>query len=141
MASPTLPKTPVENWEHVRDEWVADVTGLVAEAEAWCREQGWSTRRVPKEVTEDRLGTYTVPQLLIQDVAGRVLLEPLARYVVGGTGLLDLYRMPAYDDMASVVREEGGWQIRDFQTWAARPWSREAFLATVADWVTTRDDA
>ena len=35
MEVSTLPRRPVENWEAVRDEWVAAVERIVDDAEAW----------------------------------------------------------------------------------------------------------
>jgi hypothetical protein len=66
MPEMIVPRTPVENWEQVRDEWVAAVTALVAQIESWAQGTDWATRQYPKSITEDRLGTYTVPQLLTQ---------------------------------------------------------------------------
>ena len=35
MEVSTLPRRPVENWEAVRDEWVAAVERIADDAEAW----------------------------------------------------------------------------------------------------------
>ena len=83
MVQSTLPIKPVENWEQVRDEWVAAVERLTGDAESWARGQGWAARREPKTVMEDRLGQYAAPRLLIHSPAGRLLLDPIARYVPG----------------------------------------------------------
>src|SRR4051812_12265359 len=99
MSQSTLPKTPVPNWEQVRDGWVEAVTHLVGDAERWSLKQDWSVRRVMKTIKEDRLGSYEVPQLLIQSTAGRLLLDPVACYIAGAAGLVDLFLMPSYDSV------------------------------------------
>ena len=42
----------------------------------------------------------------------RVLLDPIAYDVPGAEGVVDLYLMPTYDDMASLSFEHGDWVIR-----------------------------
>lgn len=76
MTPTSLPKRPVENWEQVRDEWVAAVEQLAAAAAAWAKKQDWAVRRDPKTITEDRLGSYTVPRLLIHAPEGRLSTRP-----------------------------------------------------------------
>ncbi len=41
----------------------------------------------------------------------RVLLEPITRFAPGTDGVVDLYRMPAYDDIASLYRVAGEWKL------------------------------
>src|SRR5262245_9886124 len=110
MTQSTLPRKPVENWEQVRDEWVAAVEQLVRDAETWSQGQGWAVRKEPKTITEDRLGSYTVPRLLIHASSGRLLLDPVARYIPGATGLVDLYVLPSYDPVL-VPRSADGWHL------------------------------
>jgi hypothetical protein len=104
-----LPKKPVENWEQVRDEWVRAVEQLVSDVEGWCREQDWPTRRIDKRLEESRIGEYVVPALIIQADLVKLMLEPAARFASGSEGVLDLYRMPQYDDAASILRRDSGW--------------------------------
>ncbi len=104
-----LPKKPVENWEHVRDEWVQAVEQLVSDVEGWCREKEWPTRRIDKRLEESRIGEYVVPALIIQVDLVKLMLEPIARFTPGSDGVVDLYRMPQYDDVASIFRRDGGW--------------------------------
>jgi hypothetical protein len=40
-----------------------------------------------------------------------VLLDPVAYDVPGAEGVVDLYLMPTYDDMASLYFENGDWKI------------------------------
>src|SRR5438105_1409704 len=109
MAELKLPTKPVENWQQVRDEWVRAVEELVSNVEAWCKARDWPTRRIEKRMEESRIGEYVAPALLIQADLVKLMLEPAARFASGSEGVLDLYRMPQYDDTASILRRDGEW--------------------------------
>ena len=127
MAETAPPQKPVKNWEQIRDEWVAAVEQLVRETEAWAQAQGWATRRDPKEATEYRLGGYTVPQLLIHAPAGRLLLDPIARYVPGALGVVEFCALPSYDSLR-LARTADGWVLdSDNPGEAPRAWSEATF--------------
>ncbi|MFO0809091.1 MAG: hypothetical protein U0746_10740 [Gemmataceae bacterium] len=136
MGKTKSPKRLVAGHEAERDEWVAAVEALVAEVEGWASGwQDWATRRVPKTISEDPIGTYTVPQLIMQCPAGRMLLDPVSRYVAGDrSGLIDLYAMPSFD-AARLVRDNGVWGIHLFLTKkpVRRKWTERAFLKTAAE--------
>jgi len=57
------------------------------------------------------VGTHRVPALLLQEDTVRVLLEPVSRRASGAEGVVDLYLMPAYDDIASLYFREGNWHV------------------------------
>lgn len=111
MSVAEMPKKPIPNWEQVRDEWVARVTALVDLVEGWAKELGWATRRVPKRIEDDEVGTHQVPALQMQEGTTRLLLEPLGRTGIGIEGVVDLYEMPAFDDVARLVYRDGGWYV------------------------------
>jgi hypothetical protein len=54
---------------------------------------------------------YLIPGLFLQKGPIRVLLDPVAYDVPGAEGVVDLYLMPTYDDLASLYFEEGAWRI------------------------------
>jgi hypothetical protein len=127
MSPSTLPTKPAENWEKVRDEWLAAVEQLVQDVEAWACKREWAVRRDVKTITEDRLGSYTVPRTLIHTPAGRLLLDPVARYVQGAQGLVDLYVLPSYDAVM-IARNGNSWQLHTGGgNGTNRPWSEQAF--------------
>jgi hypothetical protein len=95
VQSEMLPRRPVESREALRDDWVAAVEQVVSDAEAWAMEQNWSVHRGPKTITERRLGTYEVPALLIRAPAGRFVLDPITRDVVGALGKIELCVFPS----------------------------------------------
>ena len=104
-------KSPIANWEQIRDEWIARVKGLVDLAEGWARDLGWATRRIEIGLDDPEIGAYRVPALHFQEDRTRLLLEPLGRTGDGGDGVADLYVMPAYDDVAKLSFENGEWHI------------------------------
>ena len=91
--------------------WIARVTSLVGDVERWATEMGWSTRRVEKKLDDARIGKHHVPALLMQQDTLRVLLEPVGRSTPGAEGVVDLYLMPAYDDIASLYFYEDRWNL------------------------------
>ena len=49
--------------------------------------------------------------MLLQKETVRVLLDPIARFAPGADGIVDLYLMPAYDDIASLYFVDGQWRL------------------------------
>lgn len=91
--------------------WIGRVSSLVDEVERWATEMGWATRRVEKKLDDIRIGRHRVPALLMQQDTCRVLLEPVGRSTPGAEGVVDLYLMPAYDDIASLYFYEDRWNL------------------------------
>ena len=83
---------------------------LVAQVSAWVQSD-WATKVIKKSMGDSVLGEYDAPALLMQRDTTRVLLEPITRFAPGADGVIDLYRMPAYDDIASLYREDGDWKL------------------------------
>ena len=97
--------------ETVKAEWLGRLDSLVDEVEGWARAAGWRTRRIAKTLSERRLGTYRVPVLLMEKDTVEVVLNPVARFVPGADGAVDLYLAPAYDDIASLYFEGDHWVV------------------------------
>jgi hypothetical protein len=131
LSSSTVPRNPVDNWENVRDLWVADVERLVSDTESWAHHQGWGTLRELKAITEDRIGTYTVPRLLIHDLFGRLLVDPYARFVAGGDGLVDLCVIPSWDSEMIIKEGEGWFLLQDDAEGPRQPWTESIFVEAV----------
>ena len=125
-----------------RAAWVRRVSDLVKSVEAWAKEFGWSTKRIAKKIEDSRLGNHKVAGLVMQEDTVRVLLEPISASAPGSDGLVDLYLMPGYDDIASVYHRDGGWHVHYvfptqkavavIKEGASRPLSKKA-LAVVLD--------
>jgi hypothetical protein len=132
VQSEMLPRRPVESREALRDDWVAAVEQVVSDAEAWAMEQNWSVHRGPKTITERRLGTYEVPALLIRAPAGRFVLDPITRDVVGALGKIELCVFPSYDYLM-LIRTDAGWQIETNPKTIGRPWSKPTFFDVISE--------
>ena len=57
------------------------------------------------------IGNYKAPCLLLQKKTIRLLLEPVARDAPGTEGVVDLYLMPSYDDIASLYYYNNRWNV------------------------------
>lgn len=101
----------ISNGEQLRDEWLARLSNLVHDIESWSQGSGWSTRQIEVALEDSEIGKYQAPALLIQDDAIKILLEPIARSAPGAEGVVDLYLMPAYDDIASLYLYDDGWHL------------------------------
>ena len=102
---------PAEDQEELRDRWVTRLSDLVAAIRGWAQDLGWSTRLIEKKMEDSQIGTYVAPALVLQEGTTRVLLEPIARSAPGTEGVVDLYLMPAWEDIASLYFYDGGWQL------------------------------
>jgi hypothetical protein len=100
-----------EDAEAVKAAWVDRLGMLVDQVEGWARKSGWRTRRIAKTLNERRLGTYSAPVLLMEKDTVEVVLNPVARFVPGADGAVDLYAAPAYDDLASLYFEGDHWVV------------------------------
>ena len=95
----------------LRTEWLEHLSSLTELVRGWATELDWSTRQIEKKMTDSRLGSYAAPALIMQKGTTRVLLDPIARFAPGSDGVVDLYLMPAYDDIASLYLVNGKWQL------------------------------
>ncbi len=96
----------------LRDDWLRVLAELIVTVRVWAEELDWSTRQITKKMTDSRLGRYEAPALLMQKETARVLLEPIARFTPGTDGVVDLYLMPAYEDVAVLYFVEGQWLLQ-----------------------------
>jgi hypothetical protein len=116
----------------LRQEWLGEINQVLHHAEEWCARRRWPSRRDEKQIAEDFLGTYTAPRLLIAKDASRLILEPVARFVAGADGLIELAAWPAYDS-ARITRTNGVWYVHPVAGGRRRRWSEEAFVQAAAE--------
>jgi hypothetical protein len=92
-------------------DWIDRLSALVHDVEGWVKDLGWAVRRVEKPMEDSQIGKYKAPGLLMQEGVSRVLLEPIGRSAPGTEGVVDLYLMPAYDDIATLYFYDGRWNL------------------------------
>jgi hypothetical protein len=111
MATVGTSTNQTEDQEKLRDEWLGRLSDLVETIRNWAQDLDWSTRRIEKKMEDSQLGTYKAPALVLQKETVRALLEPIAHSAPGVAGIVDFYLMPAYDDIARLFFDDGGWQL------------------------------
>ena len=95
-----------------RDRFQKRVESLVEQVKGWVEPHEWVTKPYPKRMRDVDRQVFEIPALFLQKGPTRVLLDPVAYDVPGAEGVVDLYLMPTYDDMASLYFEGGRWVIR-----------------------------
>jgi hypothetical protein len=105
------PETRLENREAVLAHWQDRLQILTDEVKAWVEKAGWRTRTIEKPINDRKLGRHIVPVLLMERNTLEVALNPVSPLVPGAEGAVDLYLVPAYDDIASLYLENGQWVI------------------------------
>src|SRR5271157_4112096 len=95
-----------------REQFQERGENLVKQVRDWVEPHEWVTKPYPKKMRDVDRQVFEIPALFLQKGPTRVLLDPVAYDVPGAEGLVDLYLMPTYDDMASLSFEGEGWVIR-----------------------------
>jgi hypothetical protein len=116
--APTDPEAIREDFEgdacarvRVLHDWIVRLGDLLRSIDGWVKGLGWATRWIEKPMEDAQIGKYKAPGLLMQEGTDRILLEPIGRSAPGTEGLVDLYLMPAYDDIASLYHYDGRWNL------------------------------
>ncbi len=119
-----------------REQFQSRVDELVSKVRAWVEPREWVTKAYPKKMRDVDHQVYEVPALFLQKGPTRVLLDPVAYDVPGAEGVVDLYLMPTYDDMASLYLEQGNWMIH----YAFPPDPKEAHSVIAAQTMPLREE-
>src|SRR6185312_6531632 len=101
----------VDDHEIVRTEWLERLNALTSQVKVWAEKSRWRTRVVSKPTRDSVLGRYEVPLLLMERDGVEVALNPVSRFVLGADGAVDLYVVPAYDEVASLYFVDGQWTL------------------------------
>ncbi len=114
--------------EAILPPWVADLDVLLCQVESWCEKEAWSHKRQSKIVRERLLGPYEVQQLRFHTGHAGFMLDPVARFVPGGLGMVDLHILPTLDSVM-ILRTEEDWVLHVEQAGDVQvlPWGREQF--------------
>jgi hypothetical protein len=94
-----------------RYHWLERLNKLVATVKVWAESEDWSTKVVEKKMEDADVGNYKAPALILQDGPVRLYLEPITRSSPGSQGVVDLYLMPSYDDVASLYFYNRRWNL------------------------------
>lgn len=114
-----------------REAWVHLVRDLCDEIRSWCEDEGWFVDSHERRIREERFGEYSAPELFIKAPGGRLTVEPIARFIVGAEGRVDICAFPSYVRML-LIRIDGKWEVRtDSRVPWPETWGREAFLGIV----------
>jgi hypothetical protein len=92
-------------------EWLTLLAGLMSRIRRWAAELDWSIKELDKPLADSEIGSYRAPVLLMQKETTKVLLEPVARSSPGSEGIVDLYLLPRYDDIASFYYYGNRWNL------------------------------
>ncbi len=97
-----------------RDQWIDAVERLYQkitdELLAGSIQQGLVTvTRVDKEIEEEYLGTYKVPELILDINGEKVRFSPKGRNIIGAKGRVDL--VGDLDSITLILEPEGHWSI------------------------------
>ena len=111
MATVETSRASVEVVEQVKVEWLDRLSTLVDTVCRWGESLGWATRRIETKLKDSLIGTHIVPALLLQDGTTRIILQPVGRSAIGAEGVVELYVMPAYDDIATLYYHDGCWYL------------------------------
>lgn len=95
----------------LRDAWLQRLNSLIDQVKQWASELDLPTRLIQVNLKDPELGKYNASALLIQDEGIKILLEPIAPSASGADGVVDLYLMPSYDDIASLYLIDGKWMM------------------------------
>ncbi len=118
-----------------RQQWSQLVSEFCDQVRGWAEEAGWQVTRKTLDRTEEVLGTYEVPMLIIQTATRAVMVEPVARMIMGATGRIDVYAYPTlFRVMLLRSGASGEWRIRtDSGFFLPQSWSKETFVTLVGD--------
>jgi hypothetical protein len=119
------------DWGAKREAWKSQVRELCDEVKKWAKEKGWSVHEDIKQISEDHVGSYEVPVLVLQSPQGRVHIDPIGCEIVGASGRVDIFTWPALNRML-LVRGDDRWEVRTDArvAWPAE-WCEDTFFDIV----------
>ncbi|HJQ71747.1 MAG TPA: hypothetical protein VKA70_22415 [Blastocatellia bacterium] len=120
----------------LRDEWTQTVQDLEREISDWAKAEGWNVHASEKVVSEESIGTYIVPDLIIETPEGeRLILEVKGRGPANSSGRVQLSAWPTLfrvlllhksDNDSWIIRTDSGIPLRS-------TWNRETFITLAKD--------
>jgi hypothetical protein len=102
------------DWKTRKDDWLESLKVFFADVKKWLRplvEQKLATvREVDTHITEENLGTFTVPTLSIQMPDITIQMKPVGTIIVGARGRVDIL---AGQRRATILLLSDGWKIAE----------------------------
>jgi hypothetical protein len=116
------------DWNKKLEDWRELVESLMADITKWAQQQGWQVHRDEKLITEENLGEYSVPDLVIRLPEGRISVDVAGRNTIGADGRVDISAFPSLNRML-LVRVGDKWKIKtDSHVSWPREWGKKAFI-------------
>jgi hypothetical protein len=122
--------------DRLREEWTQTVRDLERDVADWAKAEGWNVSASERVVSEDSIGTYTVPDLTIDTPEGqRLILEVKGRGPATASGRVQLFAWPTLFRVLLLHKPDNdGWIIRtDSGIPLRKTWSRETFITLARD--------
>ena len=134
MNSTIAPQTPIDNWQQVRDQWVAALEQMAGNVERWATENDWDFKRDTKEIVEDEIGAYEVPVVRVQTMQGRIYFDPTARFVGAAEGRIEIVAAPSFFQLV-LAKVDCAWRFFSEEEMQdmGQPWTYEGFTQVVTD--------
>jgi hypothetical protein len=119
------------DWDAKKDAWISQVSDLVETIKSWGDERHWLIDEHTKKLTEEHLGSYSVPELFIKTPQGQIVVEPVGRNIIGAEGRVDISSFPSFNRLL-LVSLDGQWVVKTDSriTWPA-PWGKQTFYDIV----------
>lgn len=119
------------DWIGKRDKWLSALRDLFDTIRAWSENQGWSVHETEKTISEEHIGRYKAPSLVIQCPSGRIHIDPIGCNIIGADGRIDILSFPSLNRLL-LIRINGDWKIKTESRidWP-QPWGSKAFVDLV----------
>lgn len=123
------------DWTAAREEWVEAVNQLVQQITEWTKDAGWTVTTTEREINEENIGVYRVPDAKINTPQGQLMLEAWGRGYRNNVGRVELAAWPGAFRVLLLHRVgETDWRIyTDSGITLRYPWTRETFLNLAED--------
>lgn len=114
--------------EAVLHEWQALLEQLAAEIEGWSKSRNWAIARHKAVLEESELGSYEAPSLHIHTGKGALIVEPVARHIVGADGRVNFYNLGSFKRLV-LIRRDNAWKLftEDRVPWPGE-WNEQTFV-------------
>ncbi len=120
------------DWQARKKAWCSLVADLIDEVQAWAEEKNWPVTRHDRQIEEEHLGSYVVPELMVKTPQqGHLVIEPVGTDIIGAEGRVDISAFPSLNRML-LIRQKNRWKLKtDAGIDWPQPWGQDTFYALV----------